>query len=49
VGDNGDNVSHGGNILAELEHFHPGDHAVDRKDANELADPKRSVFVAVEG
>ena len=47
--DDGDNVRHRWNILAEFEHFHPGNHAVDRKDAHELADPKRSVFVAVEG
>ncbi len=35
VRDDGNNVRHGGNVLAELEHFSPCDDAVDGKDAGE--------------
>ena len=28
----GDDVRHGGNVLAELEHFNPGEYAVECQD-----------------
>ena len=46
--DDRDDVRHGWNIFAKLEHFHPGDDAVNCEYIRELADPKRCVFVAVE-